>query len=170
MSGAHTNPITTLAFALRGDCGWGHVVPYAAAQFAGATAAGALTVAILPLARESLKTSLAFGAWPAFWLEIVLTTILVLVNLSTAKQGRFIGPHSAIANGATTVFDRWISLPISGGSMNPARTLGPAIVAGGTGSWWVFTFAPLAGCMIAVALMWVIHGPPSRDEEEKSGE
>ena len=73
--------------------------------------------------------------------------------LSTANVARFIGPESAIANGATTVVERWIAGFISSGSMNPARTLGPAIVAGGFGNWWVYATAPPIGMLIGVALV-----------------
>jgi len=169
VSGAHTNPITTMAFALRGDFPWSRVPHYVIAQFAGAIAAGALVLAILHPARAALHAEMVLGPWPAFWYEIVLTAILIVVNISTAKNGRIIGAQSAIANGATTIFDRWISYPISGGSMNPARTLGPAIVAGGTATWWVYAFAPAIGGVVAVALAWLIQGRPSAEEEMKSG-
>ena len=169
VSGAHTNPITTFAFALRGDFAWSRVPGYVVAQFAGAIAAGALVLAILHPPPSALHTALALGPWTAFWYEIVLTVILVVVNISTANEGRIIGAQSAVANGATTIFDRWIAYPISGGSMNPARTLGPALVAGGTSTWWVFAFAPLIGGVAAVALIWLIHGRPSAEEERKSG-
>jgi glycerol uptake facilitator-like aquaporin len=157
VSGAHTNPCTTLAFALRRDFDWRRVPGYVVVQFLGAIAAGGIVVAILHPAREALLPEMSLGPWPAFWLEIVLTTILVLVALSTANVARFIGPEAAIANGATTVVDRWIGGHISSGSMNPARTLGPAIVAGGFGAWWIYVVAPLIGTAIAVALvtaMW----------------
>ncbi len=169
VSGAHTNPITTIAFALRGDFPWSRVPRYVVAQFAGAAAAGAIVLAVLHPAPAALHTRMLLGPWPAFWYEIVLTAILIVVNLSTANRGRFIGAQSAVANGATTVFDRWISYPISGGSMNPARTLGPALVTGGLANWWVFAFAPLAGGVLAVALVWLIQGRPNLEEEAKSG-
>jgi len=169
VSGAHTNPVTTIAFALRGDFPWSRVPRYVVAQFAGAMAAGALVLAILHPARAALHSEMLLGPRTAFAYEIVLTVILILVNISTAKNGRIIGAQSAVANGATTIFDRWISYPISGGSMNPARTLGPAIVAGGTSSWWVYAFAPLIGGAIAVALAWLIQGRPNAEEEQKSG-
>ncbi|HTJ28521.1 MAG TPA: aquaporin [Candidatus Limnocylindria bacterium] len=168
VSGAHTNPVITLAFALRGDFYWSRVPEYVAAQFAGAIAAGALVLAILHPGAAALHTSLMFGVWPAFWLEIVLTTLLVLVALSTANEARFIGPQVAFANGATTIFDRLIGLKVSSGSMNPARTLGPALLAGGSAGWWVFVWGPLCGCLIAVALTWILHGEPTADEERKS--
>lgn len=169
ISGAHTNPVTTIAFALRGDFNWSRVPRYVLAQFAGAVAAGATVLAILHPPAAALRSEMVLGPWAAFWLEILLTMILVLINIATAHQGRIIGAQSAVANGGTTIFDRWISYPISGGSMNPARTLGPAIVTGALGSWWVYVFAPLIGCFIAVALTWLMVGGPNESEAQKTG-
>jgi aquaporin Z len=168
VSGAHTNPITTIAFALRGDFDWSRVPGYVAVQFLGAIAAGAIVIAILQPDRSMLHAKLALGPWPAFWLEIVLTVILVTVAMSTANKARFIGPQTALANGATTVFDRLIGYHVSTGSMNPARTLGPALLLGGTRDWWVFTFGPLIGAVIAVALVYVIQGSPNESESQHS--
>ena len=162
VSGAHTNPCTTLAFALRGDFDWRRVPGYVVMQFLGAIAAGGIMVAIFHPPSMSLLPQMELGAWPAFWLEIVLTAILIVVALSTAHEARFIGPEAAIANGATTVIDRWIGGKISSGSMNPARTLGPAIVAGGFGEWWIYVVAPLIGTLIAVGIVAAIW----RDRED----
>ena len=168
VSGAHTNPITTIAFALRGDFDWSRVPAYVAVQFLGAVAAAALVLAILHPDPSRLHATLALGQWPAFWLEIVLTVILVLVAISTANKARFIGPQTAFANGATTVFDRLIGFHVSTGSMNPARTLGPALLVGGLQDWWVFVFGPLAGAVLAVALVYVIQGGPNEAESQHS--
>jgi aquaporin Z len=169
VSGAHTNPVTTIAFALRGDFDWSRVPAYVAVQFLGAIAAGALVLGILHPDRGALHAKLALGPWPAFWLEIVLTVILVIVAISTANQARFIGPQTAFANGATTVFDRLVGYHISTGSMNPARTLGPALLlGGGVRDWWVFTFGPLIGAVIAVALAYLIQGRPNEAESHHS--
>ena len=168
VSGAHTNPITTIAFALRGDFDWSRVPGYVAVQFLGAIAAGALVLGILHPDRGALHAKLALGPWPAFWMEIVLTTILVLVAISTAKLARFLGPQAAFANGATTMFDRLVGYHISTGSMNPARTLGPALLLGSMQHWWVFAFGPLIGAIIGVGLMYVIQGGPDEAEAQRS--
>ena len=168
VSGAHTNPVTTIAFALRGDFDWSRVPGYVAVQFLGAIAAAALLLAIFHPNASRLHMTLALGPWPAFWLEIVLTVILVVVAISTANKARFIGPQTAFANGATTVFDRLIGYHISTGSMNPARTLGPALLIGGMQDWWVFTFGPLVGAVIAVCLLYVIQGGPNETEAQHS--
>ncbi|HEY0382498.1 MAG TPA: aquaporin [Candidatus Elarobacter sp.] len=168
VSGAHTNPITTIAFALRGDFDWSRVPGYVAVQFLGAIAAAALVLGILHPDRGALHARLALGPWPAFWMEIVLTTILVLVAISTANKARFIGPQTAFANGATTVFDRLIGFYVSTGSMNPARTLGPALLVGGMRDWWVFAFGPLVGAVVAVGLVYVVQGGPNEAEAQHS--
>lgn len=166
VSGAHFNPCTTLAFAVRGDFDWPRVPGYIAVQFLGAIAAGAIVVWTLHPSREALLPQMMLGTWPAFWLEIVLTTILILVAMSTANAARFIGPESAIANGATTVLDRWIGGHISSGSMNPARTLGPAIIAGGFAHWWVYATAPLIGTGIALVLVWAMWRPSRKPDPD----
>ena len=168
VSGAHTNPVTTIAFALRGDFDWSRVPGYVAVQFLGAIAAAALSLAIFHPDASRLHTTLALGPWPAFWLEIVLTVILVLVAISTANEARFIGPQTAFANGATTVFDRLIGFDVSTGSMNPARTLGPALLIGGMHDWWVFAFGPLIGAVLAVGLVYVVQGGPNEAESQHS--
>jgi aquaporin Z len=168
VSGAHTNPITTIAFALRGDFDWSRVPGYVAVQFLGAMTAAALVLGILHPDRSMLHAKLALGPWPAFWMEIVLTTILVLVGISTAKLAQFLGPQTAFANGATTAFDRLVGYHVSTGSMNPARTLGPALLLGSMQNWWVFAFGPLIGAVLAVALMYVIQGGPNEAEAQRS--
>jgi aquaporin Z len=156
VSGAHFNPCTTLGFALRGEFSWRRVPLYVVVQFAGAIAAGAIVLAILHPPREALLPRMELGPGAAFWMEIVVTVIAALVALSTAEAAQFIGPEAAIANGATTVVDRWIAGNVSSGSMNPARTLGPALVVGGFGEWWIYVSAPLIGMLIAVALVAVM--------------
>jgi aquaporin Z len=156
VSGAHTNPCTTIAFALFGDFEWKRVPSYVAAQFLGAFCAGELVLAILHPAPGALLPEMALGVWPAFWLEIVLTAILIVVALSTANVARFIGPEAAIANGGTTVLDRWIGGHVSSGSMNPARTLGPIVAAGGFANWWVYLSAPPLGMLVGVAIVAIM--------------
>ncbi len=169
VSGAHTNPCTTLAFALRKDFHWSRVPGYIAMQFLGAIAAGALVLAIFHPPRSALLPEMSLGIWPAFWLEILLTTVLIIVALSTANVARFIGPEAAIANGGTTVVDRWIGGHVSSGSMNPARTLGPAIVAGGFSAWWIYVVAPLIGMLVAVALVAAMWHTPVGDHPQQQG-
>lgn len=168
VSGAHTNPVMTVAFALRGDFFWSRVPEYLVAQFAGAVAAAALVLGMLHPPAAAMHPQHALGLGSAFTMEIVLTAILVLVALATAHKARFLGPQTAFANGATTLFDRLVGYNVSGGSMNPARTLGPALVFGWTSDWWVYALAPLLGCVLAVALTWYLVGGPNDQEAQKS--
>lgn len=157
VSGAHFNPCITISFALRGDFPWPRVPAYVAMQFLGAISAGAIVIGIFHPNHAALLPRMDLGPWPAFWLEIVLTTVVIVVAHSTANVARFIGPESAVANGVTTVFARWIGGAVSSGSMNPARTLGPAILVGGFAAWWVYLVAPALGTAVAIgiiAAMW----------------
>ncbi len=165
VSGAHMNPCITISFALRGDFDWRRVPGYVVVQFLGAAAAGAFVLSAIAADRTALLPQMLLGAWPAFWLEIFLTAVIIVVAHSTANVARFIGPEAALANGATTLLARWIGGRVSSGSMNPARTLGPALVAGGFADWWVYATAPLIGMAIGVAIVAVMwRKKPSRGE------
>ena len=131
LSGLHINPAVTLACTARGVFPTRWVLPYWAAQFAGPTWRAVFLQVVFgnvsaggnyPIAKPG-------GDWRAFVMEIVLTTILVSVILNTATGHRSIGHNSAIAVGSTVALLGLFASPISGASMNPARTLGPDIVA-----------------------------------------
>ena len=138
LSGLHINPAVTLAFTAAAYSRAGWVLPYWAAQFAGAILAAVFLQVVFgdvsaggnyPIAKPG-------GDWRAFVMEIVLTTILVSVILNTATGHRSIGHNAAIAVGSTVALLGLFASPISGASMNPARTLGPDIVAVNFSGWW----------------------------------
>ena len=166
LSGLHINPAVTFAFTARGVFPPRWVLPYWVAQFAGAIGA-ALFLQVLfgdvsaggnyPIAKPG-------GDWRAFVMEIVLTTILVSVILHTATGGRSIGHNAAIAVGSTVALLGLFASPISGSSMNPARTLGPDIVAVNLTGWWVYVFGDLIGAAIAVLLINLVRGLPGKAE------
>ena len=108
----------------------------------------------------------AGGEWRAFVMEIVLTAILVSVILNTATGARSIGHNAALAVGATIALLGLFASPISGASMNPARTLAPDIVANDYTGWWVYVFGPLIGATIAVAIIDIVRGIPDTAERE----
>lgn len=167
VSGAHMNPCITISFAARGDFDWRRVPGYVVVQFLGAAAAGVLVLSAIHPGRTALFPQMLLGAWPAFWLEIFLTVVVIVVAHSTANVARFIGPEAAVANGAVTLLARWIGGRVSSGSMNPARTLGPALVAGGFANWWVYATAPLIGMAIALAIITVMwRKMPGLDERQ----
>lgn len=163
-SGAHFNPAVTFSFALRGVFPWWRVPGYAIVQVAGALiAAGVLR--LLFGDEEHLGATLPqHSALVALALEVLLTLTLVTVILGTSNQHRMIGPNAAIAVGATIIACNIFAKSESGASMNPARSLGPAIVSGALEDWWVYVVGPLVGGALAVGLAFVIHGPQRADE------
>ena len=99
-------------------------------------------------------------------MEIVLTAILVSVILHTATGYRSIGHNAALAVGSTVALLGLFASPISGASMNPARTLGPDIVSLDFTGWWVYIVGPLVGAAIALALISLVRGVPDKEERE----
>ncbi len=166
LSGLHINPAVTAAFAGRRVFPRIWVLPYWAAQFAGAIGAALFLQIVFghvsaggnyPIAKPG-------GDWRAFVMEIVLTAILVSVILHTATGGRSIGHNAAIAVGSTVALLGLFASPISGSSMNPARTLGPDIIGADLTGWWVYVFGDLIGAAIAVALIGLVRGLPDKEE------
>ena len=104
------------------------------------------------------------GVVPALAIEIVLTCLLVSVILGTAKQHRLVGHNAAIAVGGTIAVCGLFASPISGASMNPARSLAPDLVAGTLGSAGIYVIGPMAGALLAVVCAWILHGQPSQSE------
>jgi len=99
-------------------------------------------------------------------MEIVLTAILASVILNTATGGRSIGHNAAIAVGSTVALLGLFASPISGSSMNPARTLGPDIVGANFTGWWVYVFGDIIGATIAVVIIILVRGAPVKEETE----
>lgn len=159
LSGAHINPAVTIAFALGRHFPVREVVPYLAAQVAGATA-GALTLGLLwegsPANLGATVPSVGTGA--ALTYEIVLTAILMFVIAAVATDTRAVGQAAAIAIGGTIALDALFGGPATGASMNPARSLGPAIVSGHFADLWIYLVGPIAGAAIGVFAYEVVRG------------
>jgi aquaporin Z len=166
VSGAHLNPAVTLAFAVRSVFPWRWVPAYIAAELAGALgAAGVLQVLFDPIGHEG--TTYPRGAVAeSLGLEILLTALLVFVILSVATQHRLLGPDAALPTAATIVAAHFVGLSISGASMNPARSLGPAIVAGVGRDQWIYVLGPCVGALAATALATICHGMPEEEERD----
>jgi aquaporin Z len=161
VSGAHLNPAVSVAFALRGDFPWKRVPGYIVAQFVGAVLATLLLWALigrhggagLALPGAGISAPVAM-----LW-EIILTTGLISVILGTASGAQQVGPFAAIGVGSyIALAGLWGSL-VSGASMNPARSLGPALVLGDWTAWWAYLAGPVAGGVIAVGIAHVLRGP-----------
>jgi aquaporin Z len=168
LSGLHINPAVTAAFAGRGVFPAGWVVPYWVAQFAGAICAALFLQGMFThvSAGGNYPISSPGGDWKSLVMETVLTAILVSVILNTATGGRSIGHNAAIAVGSTVALLGLFASPISGASMNPARTLGPDIVGNDYTGWWVYVAGPVLGAAIAVMIIGAVRGLPSKDERE----
>jgi aquaporin Z len=160
VSGAHLNPAVSIAFALRGDFPWKRVPLYVIAQFAGAVLATALLWALLGKQGSAGLTLPGHGisATTAMVWEIVLTTGLVSVIQGTASGAQQLGSISAIGVGSYIALAGLWGSPVSGASMNPARSLGPALVLNDWSSWWAYLAGPIAGGIIAVGISFVLRG------------
>lgn len=163
-SGAHINPAVTIAFAARGHFLWRRVPGYVCAQLAGAVIACGLLRSLFGTAGDLGGTVPGRGfsaAAAAAVVEAILTFGLVTVILGTASGARNVGHNAAIAVGGYVILAGLWASPVSGASMNPARSLGPALVSGELGQVWIYLAGPLAGALLAVALVWILRGPPS---------
>ena len=160
VSGAHLNPAVSIAFALRGDFPWKRVPLYVVAQFVGAVLATALLWALLgkqgsaglTLPGPGISTTTAL-VW-----EIVLTTGLVSVIQGTASGAQQLGALAALGVGGYIALAGLWGSAVSGASMNPARSLGPALVLNHWSSWWAYLVGPVAGGIIAVGISRVLRG------------
>jgi aquaporin Z len=160
VSGAHLNPAVSIAFSLRGDFPWRRVPGYVVVQLAGAVLAAWFLQAIVGVSATHGGTYPAAGysAGDAFAMEVVLTLGLVSVILGTASGAQNLGAIAAIAVGAYIALAGLWGSPISGASMNPARSFGPGAVGADLSSYWVYVAGPLAGAALAVAVAFVLRG------------
>ena len=160
VSGAHLNPAVSIAFALRGDFPWWRVPGYIAVQLAGATLAALVLKAVIGVSATAGSNYPASGysTWAAFWMEAILTLGLVSVILGTASGAQNVGLFGAFGVGAYIVLAGLWGSPLSGASMNPARTFGPDLVGWDFTDYWVYLAGPLAGAVAAVGLAFVLRG------------
>src|SRR5499427_1645830 len=160
VSGAHLNPAVSVAFAARGDFPWKRVPAYIVAQFLGAILATLLLWALIGKQGSAGLTLPGSGistATAMVW-ELVLTAGLVSVILGTASGAQQIGTLAAIGVGGYIALAGLWGSPVSGASMNPARSLGPALVLGDWTSWWAYLVGPVAGGVVAVGIAYVLRG------------
>ena len=161
VSGAHLNPVVSIAFALRRDFQWRRVPGYIVAQIAGATSASLLLRAVFGTvgANGATRPGPGFTSSQAFIIETLLTLGLVSTILGTASSAQNIGPFSALGVGAYIALAGLWAGPASGASMNPARTLGPDLVRGDFGNVWLYLAGPMLGALLAVAAAHILRGP-----------
>ena len=154
VSGAHLNPVVSIAFALRGDFPWKRVPRYILAQLLGASLAVFGNVAHL----GATLPGPGYHPWQAFVFEVALTGGLVSVILGTASKAQNVGSVGALGVGGFVALAGLWAAPVSGTSMNPARSFGPALVSGDWSSYWVYVGGPLIGAIIAVSCAAILRG------------
>ena len=168
-SGAHADPAVSIGFTLRRVFPLPMMLAYVAAQFAGGFAAAGLLAALFGVKTLTLGASHPgphFTSPEAAACEVVLTFFLMLVVLMTSQELAVIGKQAALAVGFAVAVCGFAGGPISGASMNPARTLAPLLLAGAFGNVWVYVVGPLAGAALAVLAHALLCGPPNNVQRE----
>jgi MIP family channel proteins len=163
LSGAHINPAVTLAFTLTRHFPAREAAAYVAAQLAGATAAALALLAVWTDKPADLGATVpSVGSGSAFVYELLLTSFLMFVIVAVATDTRAVGAGAAIAIGGTVGVDALFGGPVTGASMNPARSLGPALAGGTWTDFWVYATAPLLGAALgALAYQFVRDEQPT---------
>lgn len=150
ISGAHFNPAVTAGFWLSGRFPRQEVIPYAGAQLTGAVAGALLLRALLGVDARAAATVPSVPLLSALVIEIVLTFFLMLVIMAVATDHRVATPAAGLAVGLTVGFDAMMGGPLTGASMNPARSFGPALATGVWTGHWLYWIGPLLGAGLAV--------------------
>ena len=162
LSGAHINPAVTIAFTLTRHFAARDAAAYIGAQIAGAVAAALVLVAVWTEQPAELGATVpSVGAGSAFVYELVLTAFLMFVIMAVATDTRAVGAAAAIAIGGTVGLDALFGGPVTGASMNPARSLGPALVAGEWTDFWVYLAGPVAGAAVGALAYQLVRGEPT---------
>lgn len=163
ISGAHFNPAVTTSFFLTRHLPGRDAAAYIAAQVAGATAAALLLWLIWPSRPASLGATVpSVGVARAVLLEAVMSALLMLVIISVATDTRAAGAPAAIAIGATIALDAMFGGPLTGASMNPARSFAPALVSGEWKDFWVYLAGPLLGAPLGAFAYQFVRGEHPR--------
>ncbi|ASQ90758.1 aquaporin [Prosthecochloris sp. GSB1] len=158
ISGAHINPAVTLGFFFAGRIGARDIAPYIASQLGGALLAALLLKLLFPEHPSLGSTLPEAGVSRAFMLEIILSFLLMFVILNVSAGHMEKGIMAGVAVGGTVAFEALMGGPVSGASMNPARSLGPALVSGNVSTLWIYLFAPVIGTWLAHPTCRAIQG------------
>ena len=165
VSGAHFNAAVTFAFALTRHFPWPRALGYWLAQFVGAVTAAALLRGSLGNIAHVGATLPSGSQGQSFLWELVMTAFLMFVILAVATDTRAVGEAAAIAIGGTIGLDAMFGGPISGASMNPMRSLGPALVSGNLHALWLYIVAPLLGASLGGLAYQFVRGEQPRPAE-----
>jgi aquaporin NIP len=145
ISGAHLNPAVSFAFWTRKELSFTGFLKFTASQFAGAFSASGMLKIIFPQSVTLGSTIPAGSDLQSFLLEIILSFLLMFVIAQVSTGGREVGLMAGIAVGAVVLLEAMFAGPVSGASMNPARSLAPALISGNTQSVWIYLTAPFIG-------------------------
>jgi aquaporin NIP len=162
LSGAHINPAVTIAFTVTRHFPARDAIAYIAGQLTGAIAAALALLAIWPGQPGDLGATLPHvGAGSALVYEVILTAFLMFVIMAVATDTRAVGAAAAIAIGGTVALDALFGGPVTGASMNPARSLGPALAAGRWQDIWIYLVGPVAGALLGALAYQVVRAAPA---------
>jgi aquaporin Z len=149
-SGAHFNPAVTIAFAYAKKFAWNEVPKYIIAQILGGILASLILWFLFPASENLGATIPSVDVWRAFVLELLLTFFLMLVIINVSTGSKEIGVVAGIAIGSVVLLEAMFAGPITNASMNPARSIAPAIIAGKLQHLWMYIVAPILGALLAV--------------------
>jgi aquaporin NIP len=170
LSGAHINPAVTVAFTLSRHFPARDAAAYIAAHLIGATAGALLLLAVWPDQPAQLGATVpSVGALSAFVYELVLTAFLMFVIMAVATDTRAVGAAAAIAIGGTVGLDALFGGAVTGASMNPARSFGPALAAGEWNDFWIYVAGPIVGAIAGALAYQVVRGDRPTEETDPNG-
>ena len=164
ISGAHMNPAVTIGFAYAKKFPWKEVPAYVLAQLIGAFLASGILLYLFPESQTLGATLPGLSALKVFILEIILSFFLMVVIINVSTGSKEIGVVAGIAIGSVVLLEAMFAGPITGASMNPARSIAPAVVSGNIAGLWIYIFAPIIGCVLAVVSCKLVKDEQCCDE------
>lgn len=164
ISGAHLNPAVTIGFAYAKKFPWKEVPSYVLAQLIGAFLASGILLYLFPESQTLGATVPGLSALKVFILEIILSFFLMVVIINVSTGSKEIGLVAGIAIGSVVLLEAMFAGPITGASMNPARSIAPAVVSGNIADLWIYIFAPIIGCVLAVVSCKLVKDEQCCDE------
>jgi len=167
ISGAHLNPAVTLAFTVAKRFQLKQVVPYIISQAIGAVLASLTLKYLFPTNQTLGATMPAGSAIQSFILEFILTFFLMLVIINVATGSKEQGMFAGLAIGSTVLLEAMFAGPISGASMNPIRSIAPALASGHMENLWVYIMAPILGALFTVPIFRILHYKDQFDKQNK---
>tara|TARA_B100000795_G_scaffold263296_1_gene242255 strand:+ start:33864 stop:34529 length:666 start_codon:yes stop_codon:yes gene_type:complete len=165
ISGAHMNPAVTIGFAYAKKFPWKEVPLYVLAQLIGAFVASGLLLYLFPESQTLGATLPQLSALKVFIFEIILSFFLMVVIINVSTGSKEIGVVAGIAIGSVVLLEAMFAGPITGASMNPARSIAPAVVSGNLADLWIYIFAPIIGCLLAVMSCKLVKNEQCCDED-----